>query len=241
VASICKELRSRWLRGRIYSNVGSVVIAVNPFKNIFEEREDGSKASIYSDEVAEQYFDGTLSLALEPHVFGVASNAYRSLLITKRPQCIVISGDSGAGKTETAKQVMHYLAVVSTIHERESSSRASFSSSSSASSAGGMMMMGGGGAGGGNPMIARARKNSLAAAMALSTRRMSSAVSPDAAAAAVKALSSPMASRATSVVTQLLESNVILETFGNAETVRGCVRACVRASVHRCACGRLLQ
>ena len=229
MASICKELRSRWLRGRIYSNVGSVVIAVNPFKNIFEEREDGSKASIYSDEVAEQYFDGTLSLALEPHVFGVASNAYRSLLITKRPQCIVISGDSGAGKTETAKQVMHYLAVVSTIHERESSSRASFSSSSSASSAGG------GGAGGGNPMIARARKNSLAAAMALSTRRMSSAVSPDAAAAAVKALSSPMASRATSVVTQLLESNVILETFGNAETVRGCVRACVRASVHRCA------
>ena len=184
---------------------------MNPFKNIFEERPDGSRASIYSDEVAEQYFTGTLTLALEPHVFGVASNAYRNLLITRRPQCIVVSGDSGAGKTETAKQVMHFLAVVSSLHERTSATTASASSP---------MMSCGTGQQPQNPMIARARKNSLAAAMALSTRRMSSDVGAAKAAAAVKALASPMASRATSVVTQLLESNIILETFGNAETVR---------------------
>ena len=86
---------------------------MNPFKNIFEERPDGSRASIYSDEVAEQYFTGTLTLALEPHVFGVASNAYRNLLITRRPQCIVVSGESGAGKTETTKLCMSCLAEIS--------------------------------------------------------------------------------------------------------------------------------
>jgi myosin heavy subunit len=60
-----------------------------------------------------------LALALEPHVFGVAANAYRNLITTKRPQCIVISGDSGAGKTETAKQVMHFLAVVAATKDEE--------------------------------------------------------------------------------------------------------------------------
>lgn len=86
------------------SNVGSVLIATNPFRNIFEIRDDGTKESIYSDNIAVAYYKGELSLALEPHVFGVAANCYRNLVTTRRPQCILISGDSGAGKTETAKQ-----------------------------------------------------------------------------------------------------------------------------------------
>ena len=60
--------------------------------------------SIYSDEIARAYYRNELTLAVEPHVFGVSANAYRNLITTRKPQCIVISGDSGAGKTETAKQ-----------------------------------------------------------------------------------------------------------------------------------------
>jgi hypothetical protein len=135
--AICDQLHKRWESGRIYSNVGSVLIAVNPYRTIFEKKDDGRKVrraayrcllpcasvapdawfaclqeSIYSDDVALGYYELEYTLAVEPHVFGVAANAYRNLVTTRSPQCIVISGDSGAGKTETAKQVMHYLAVV---------------------------------------------------------------------------------------------------------------------------------
>lgn len=87
----------RWEHGSIYSIIGSVLIAVNPYKPLFELKDDGSKESIYSDAKAAAYLEGKLTLSQEPHVFGVAANAVRNLLTTKKPQCIVISGDSGAG------------------------------------------------------------------------------------------------------------------------------------------------
>ena len=50
---------------------------------------------------------------MPPHVYGVAEDAYRSMMTEKDNQCIIVSGESGAGKTEAAKKVMEYIAAVS--------------------------------------------------------------------------------------------------------------------------------
>lgn len=127
-----------------------------------------------------------MTLATEPHVFGVAANCYRDMLTTSQPQCIVISGDSGAGKTETAKQVMHFLAVVGEVEiaKREQQPQAAGNKGiNGGRSRGETITIGGTGAEG---LAAAASGDQLV----------------------------------TAIVVQLLESNVVLETFGNAETVR---------------------
>ena len=50
---------------------------------------------------------------LAPHVFSVAEDAFRTMVMEEDKQCVIISGESGAGKTEAAKQIMSYIAAVS--------------------------------------------------------------------------------------------------------------------------------
>lgn len=48
-----------------------------------------------------------------PHIFGVAEAAYRQMIGEEERQCVIISGESGAGKTEASKQIQNYIAAVS--------------------------------------------------------------------------------------------------------------------------------
>ena len=108
--AILHVLRSRARAGRIYTNVGAILLAVNPFKRL---------TSLYDkDAVETQRSAGALRAAdpesaqpPPPHCFAVADQAYRqmrSALTGRKPadQAILISGESGAGKTETTKFVM---------------------------------------------------------------------------------------------------------------------------------------
>lgn len=96
--SILNVLQDRYNSTTIYTTAGPVLIAVNPFKPV---------PYMYSFDVAQQHRDGT---ALSPHIFGVADKAYKQMKLTGDNQSILITGESGAGKTESAKKVMQYVA-----------------------------------------------------------------------------------------------------------------------------------
>ncbi|EXB42555.1 Myosin-H heavy chain [Morus notabilis] len=89
------------VRGAI-TYTGSVLIAVNPFTQL---------PHLYNAHMMEQY-KGAPFGALSPHVFAVADASYRAMMNDDRSQSILVSGESGAGKTETTKLFMQYLTCV---------------------------------------------------------------------------------------------------------------------------------
>lgn len=67
---------------------------------------------IYTDETLDKY-RGKNRLEVPPHVFGIAESSYYNMNAYHENQCVIISGESGAGKTEAAKRIMQYIAAVS--------------------------------------------------------------------------------------------------------------------------------
>lgn len=67
---------------------------------------------IYTDEILERY-KGKNRLEVPPHVFSIAESAYYNMNAYHENQCVIITGESGAGKTEAAKRIMQYIAAVS--------------------------------------------------------------------------------------------------------------------------------
>lgn len=98
-ASLLWNLRLRYDKGLIYTFAGSILIAVNPYK-MFPDS--------YGLEVAKQYAGRPLG-TMPPHLFAIGAAAHAAL---PSPQVVVISGESGSGKTESTKLVMQYLAAV---------------------------------------------------------------------------------------------------------------------------------
>ena len=98
--------RKRFAKDIIYTLVGDILLAVNPFKEI-----DG----IYSAEVMAQCKGTKLHTAgCGPHIYGVAEKAFVAMRKKgsgglRGDQCIVVSGESGAGKTEANRQLMNFL------------------------------------------------------------------------------------------------------------------------------------
>ncbi|KAG2155515.1 myosin class I heavy chain [Suillus clintonianus] len=115
------NLKKRWTVGEIYTYIGGVLISVNPFRGEVSfvqilVSNVGVKCcldlGIYADETLQKY-KGKNRLEVPPHVFSIAESAYYNMNAYHENQCVIISGESGAGKTEAAKRIMQYIAAVS--------------------------------------------------------------------------------------------------------------------------------
>lgn len=98
--TLLEELNLRYMNDVIYTYVGEILVAVNPYKMI-----DG----IYSKSKQNQYRNGVDKTSIPPHIYAVADNAFEALKNTRKDQVCVISGESGAGKTESAKLFLKHI------------------------------------------------------------------------------------------------------------------------------------
>uniref|UniRef100_A0A6Q2XC80 Unconventional myosin-Ic n=1 Tax=Esox lucius TaxID=8010 RepID=A0A6Q2XC80_ESOLU len=99
-AAFIENLRKRFKENLIYTYIGSVLVSVNPYKDL----------EIYTKNHMERY-RGVNFYEVSPHIYAVADNSYRSMRTERRDQCILISGESGAGKTEASKKILQYYAI----------------------------------------------------------------------------------------------------------------------------------
>ncbi|KAM3172864.1 hypothetical protein ACTXT7_013670 [Hymenolepis weldensis] len=98
-ATLLENVKQRYLKDKIYTYVANILIAVNPYSEI---------KGLYSREMIEKYKGKSLGV-LPPHPFAIADKAFRDMRMQKESQAIIVSGESGAGKTETTKHVLRYL------------------------------------------------------------------------------------------------------------------------------------
>ncbi|XWS36516.1 hypothetical protein CRYUN_Cryun20dG0091400 [Craigia yunnanensis] len=97
---VLQNLKSRYDMNEIYTYTGNILIAVNPFRKL---------PHLYDSHMMAQY-KGAAFGELSPHPFAVADAAYRLMINEGISQSILVSGESGAGKTESTKLLMRYLA-----------------------------------------------------------------------------------------------------------------------------------
>ncbi|GMF12938.1 unnamed protein product [Phytophthora lilii] len=108
-AHVVDELVTRYRQGYVYTFLGPVLIAMNPYKMLRQPNGD----SIYARNMIDEFQGKELHLC-EPHPFALAENAYTNLMRFGLDQSLLITGESGSGKTETSKHVMRYLTTIST-------------------------------------------------------------------------------------------------------------------------------
>ncbi|XP_030620550.1 unconventional myosin-IXAa [Chanos chanos] len=100
--TLLDNLRTRFKQEKIYTYVGSILIVINPFKFL----------PIYNPKYVKMYDNHQLG-KLEPHIYAVADVAYHAMLQRRKNQCIVISGESGSGKTQSTNFLIHHLTALS--------------------------------------------------------------------------------------------------------------------------------
>ncbi|CAO2613753.1 Unconventional myosin-VIIa [Lemmus lemmus] len=104
-AGILRNLLIRYREHLIYTYTGSILVAVNPYQLL----------TIYSPEHIRQYTNKKIG-EMPPHIFAIADNCYFNMKRNSRDQCCIISGESGAGKTESTKLILQFLAAISGQH-----------------------------------------------------------------------------------------------------------------------------
>eukprot|EP00127_Corallochytrium_limacisporum_P006003 Clim_evm80s215 gene=Clim_evmTU80s215 len=100
--AILENLKKRHFAKLMFCYIGPVLVAVNPFQQL----------PYFTDREVDQY-QGIPPHENPPHIYAVADSMFRNMLIDRENQCVIISGESGAGKTVSAKFIMNYLAQVS--------------------------------------------------------------------------------------------------------------------------------
>ncbi|XP_052238757.1 unconventional myosin-Ic-like isoform X2 [Dreissena polymorpha] len=101
------NLKKRFHEDLIYTYIGPVLVSINPYHEL----------DIYNHDVIHSYKNVNF-YELPPHVFAIADSSYRNMRGESRDQCILISGESGSGKTEASKKILLYIAASST-HSRD--------------------------------------------------------------------------------------------------------------------------
>ncbi|CAL4075619.1 unnamed protein product, partial [Meganyctiphanes norvegica] len=104
-AGILRNLLIRYIDNLIYTYTGSILVAVNPYQIL----------PIYTVDQIKLYRGKKIG-ELPPHIFAIGDSCYNNMRRFKQDQCIVISGESGAGKTESTKLILQYLAAISGKH-----------------------------------------------------------------------------------------------------------------------------
>ncbi|XP_064488667.1 unconventional myosin-VI-like isoform X2 [Ornithodoros turicata] len=98
-ATLFNNIKVRYNKDKIYTYVANILIAVNPYYEI---------PSLYSMDAIKRYQGRSLGV-LPPHVFAIADKAFRDMKVLKQSQSVIVSGESGAGKTESTKYILRYL------------------------------------------------------------------------------------------------------------------------------------
>ncbi|KAK0148518.1 Unconventional myosin-Ih [Merluccius polli] len=93
------NLKKRFEKDLIYTYIGTLVVSLNPYKEL----------DIYNPLQMELYM-GVTFFELPPHIYALADNAYHAMLAELNDHFILISGESGAGKTEASKKILQYYA-----------------------------------------------------------------------------------------------------------------------------------
>ncbi|KAK9965781.1 hypothetical protein ABG768_004852 [Culter alburnus] len=97
-SSVLLNLKKRFHRDSIYTYIGNMLLSINPFKPL----------NIYTEDLRQQY-QGKEKHNNPPHIYAIADAAFCQSQNTTQENCIIISGQSGSGKTEAAKLIVHYL------------------------------------------------------------------------------------------------------------------------------------
>ncbi|XP_044267931.1 myosin-VIIa-like [Tribolium madens] len=103
--AILRNLHKRYRSRNIYTYIGSMLVAINPYEVL----------PIYTNALIKEYQNKKLN-ELPPHIFAIGDNSYIDMKTSRKDQCVVISGESGAGKTESTKLILQYLASTSGQH-----------------------------------------------------------------------------------------------------------------------------
>ncbi len=180
-ATILHNLKYRFANDMVYTNIGTILISINPFKWIKE---------LYSAEVAREHIQTTAGELSVPHIYAISGAAYRGMVEGKN-QSIIISGESGAGKTEATKKCLQFF-VEATKKQPDGAGEGAAGAAGSGDAGAGAGVGAGAGAGAG----ARA---GAGVGMVVDAADGSSEPTSD---------------------EKLLKVNPVLEAFGNAKTVR---------------------
>ncbi|XP_030054919.1 unconventional myosin-VI isoform X3 [Microcaecilia unicolor] len=98
-ATLLHNIKVRYSKDKIYTYVANILIAVNPYFDV---------PKLYTSETIKKYQGKSLG-TLPPHVYAIADKTFRDMKVLKMSQSIIVSGESGAGKTENTKFVLRYL------------------------------------------------------------------------------------------------------------------------------------
>ncbi|KAH9261382.1 hypothetical protein BASA81_000014 [Batrachochytrium salamandrivorans] len=99
---IVENLKKRFQADEIYTYIGGVLVCMNPFRPL----------KLYDAEHTKRY-ENANRVDLPPHIFAIAGAAFQQMISEEDKQCVIISGESGAGKTEASKQIMQFISAVS--------------------------------------------------------------------------------------------------------------------------------